>query len=377
MAGVDVNADVVESVNRGKVHIVEPELESFVQKAVASGALKGFTALQPADIYMICVPTPFIEGGDIPTPNIDYVLAAAEAISSLVKTGDIIIVESTSPVGTTDKVRRVINENSANAEEISFAYCPERVLPGNVMSELVNNDRIVGGLDDSATKKVAAFYQTFVKGEVLQCSANVAELCKLAENSYRDVNIAFANELSMICDTHQINVWDLIRLANHHPRVNILQPGTGVGGHCIAVDPWFIVSGDLAHSKLIRQARHVNDAKTDWVLAKIGEKVKEVMEVGIEKPVLACLGLAFKPDIDDLRESPAVNVVTQLMADGLDVVVREPNIEVHEQFRLVSFEDALNADLVILLVKHSEFVRPENRIRLSEIRALDFCGVLY
>ena len=181
----------------------------------------------------------------------------------------------------------------------------------------------------------------------------------------------------MICDTHHINVWDLIRFANHHPRVNILQPGTGVGGHCIAVDPWFIVSGDVAHSKLIRQARHVNDAKTDWVLAKIGEKVKEVMEVGIEKPVLACLGLAFKPDIDDLRESPAVNVVTQLMADGLDVVVREPNIEVHEQFKLVSFEDALNADLVILLVKHSEFVRPENRTLLSGIRALDFCGVLY
>jgi UDP-N-acetyl-D-mannosaminuronic acid dehydrogenase len=374
--GVDINSNTVDTINGGGIHIVEPDLDRYVKKAVGSGALKAFLEPQMADIYIICVPTPFYTVNELLTPNLDYVVKATESIAHLVKSGDIVILESTSPVGTTNKVAEILTENGINVKQISIAYCPERVLPGKIMSELISNDRIVGGVSQIATQEVAEFYETFVDGSVLKCSAKTAEMCKLAENSFRDVNIAFANELSMVCDTHGIDPWELISLANHHPRVNILQPGTGVGGHCIAVDPWFIVSGDPEHARIIKMARQVNDSKPYWVVNKIMRKVENLIKQGTAKPIVACLGLAFKPDIDDLRESPALIVVEKLLQLGVNLKVVEPNITDHDTFNISSFEDALDSDLVVLLVKHSEFTRIENRAKLLDIKALDFCGAL-
>jgi UDP-N-acetyl-D-mannosaminuronic acid dehydrogenase len=374
--GVDIDANVVNTINDGGIHIVEPELGLYVKKAIESESLKAYLEPQAADIYMICVPTPFYADKQLPTPNLEYVLKATESIADLIKAGDIVILESTSPVGTTDKIKDILSAKAVNVEEISIAYCPERVLPGKIMVELIANDRIIGGIDEEATRKVSKFYNTFVDGDVLTCSAKTAEMCKLAENSFRDVNIAFANELSMVCDTHDVNPWEVIRLANHHPRVNILQPGTGVGGHCIAVDPWFIVSGDPENARIIKQARQVNDSKPIWVVSKIAEQVKALVAEGIKHPVIACLGLAFKPDIDDLRESPAVSVVEDLVDLGHDVVVVEPNITEHKVFRLSTFDDALGADLVVVLVNHTIFSSSGNRERLLDANALDFCGLL-
>jgi UDP-N-acetyl-D-mannosaminuronic acid dehydrogenase len=376
VCGVDIDANVVNTINDGGIHIVEPELGLYVKKAIETESLKAYSEPQAADIYMICVPTPFYADKELPTPNLEYVLKATESIAHLIKAGDIVILESTSPVGTTDKIRDILSAKAVNVKEISIAYCPERVLPGKIMVELISNDRIIGGIDEEATRKVSKFYNTFVDGDVLTCSAKTAEMCKLAENSFRDVNIAFANELSMVCDTHDINPWEVIRLANHHPRVNILQPGTGVGGHCIAVDPWFIVSGDYENARIIKQARQVNDSKPIWVASKIAEQVKALIAEGIKHPVIACLGLAFKPDIDDLRESPAVSVVQDLLDLGHDVVVVEPNITEHKFFRLSTFDDALGADLVVVLVNHTIFSSSVNRKRLLEAKALDFCGLL-
>jgi UDP-N-acetyl-D-mannosaminuronic acid dehydrogenase len=260
--------------------------------------------------------------------------------------------------------------------KIHVAYCPERVLPGKIMTELVENDRVVGGLTPEATKVVADFYRTFVRGAVLETEAKTAEMCKLTENSFRDVNIAFANELSLICAKEGINVWNLIQLANRHPRVNILQPGAGVGGHCIAVDPWFIVARDPENSQLIRTAREVNNYKTEWVIKQIKIAAEDLSAKFKRKPKIACLGLAFKPDIDDLRESPAVNVVSTLLSQNYDVIAVEPNIKSHNQFQIVSIEDALNsADIFIVLVKHREFLDEIVRTELSKINSLDFCGV--
>lgn len=376
VCGVDIDANAVNTINDGGIHIVEPELGLYVKKAIESDSLKAYLEPQAADIYMICVPTPFYADKELPTPNLEYVLKATESIAHLIKAGDIVILESTSPVGTTEKIKDILSAKAVNVEEISIAYCPERVLPGKIMVELISNDRIIGGIDEEATRKVSKFYNTFVDGDVLKCSAKTAEMCKLAENSFRDVNIAFANELSMVCDTHDIDPWELIRLANHHPRVNILQPGTGVGGHCIAVDPWFIVSGDPENARIIKQARQVNDSKPIWVVSKIAEQVKALVAEGIKYPVIACLGLAFKPDIDDLRESPAVSVVQDLVDLGHDVVVVEPNITEHKVFRLSTFDDALGADLVVVLVNHTIFSSSGNRERLLDANALDFCGLL-
>lgn len=376
VCGVDINSATVDTINSGGIHIVEPALDLYVKEAVASGALKAYLQPQMADIYIICVPTPFYPNQESPTPNLEYVVKAIESLTNLIKPGDMVILESTSPVGTTAKLSQILTENGIDVEKISIAYCPERVLPGKIMSELISNDRIVGGLSQISTQKVAEFYETFVDGAVLKCSAKTAEMCKLAENSFRDVNIAFANELSMVCDTHGIDPWQLISLANHHPRVNILQPGTGVGGHCIAVDPWFIVSGDPEHSKIIKLARQVNDSKPAWVVNKIMGKVDDLVKQGIENPVVACLGLAFKPDIDDLRESPAVIVVERLLQLGIDIRVVEPHIAHHTTFRLTSLDDALEADLVVLLVKHSAFHDDEMRARLGSKNVLDFCGSL-
>lgn len=370
--GVDVVADVVETINRGEIHIIEPDLDAFVHAAVNSGHLKADLKPTQADVYMIAVPTPFHSDR---SPDISYVLSAAKSIAPHLKPGNLVILESTSPVGTTERVKAEIEKAGVNASELFFAYCPERVLPGHVMKELIENDRIVGGLNEESTKRVAAFYKTFVKGEVLETNARTAEMCKLTENASRDAGIAFANELSMLCNDLEINVWELIRLANKHPRVNILRPGTGVGGHCIAVDPWFIVSQNPEKARLIRTSREVNTHKTLWVAEKI---INTCLRFRIDKkrrPKVACLGLAFKPDIDDLRESPAIEVVEKLVAEKIDCLIVEPNIESHPHFALSTIEDAINtADIIVVLVAHKPF---KNLTFASEKIVLDFVGLGY
>ena len=374
--GVDLNAHAVETINQGRIHIVEPDLDAYVRSAVVAGRLKAYAQPQAADIYMICVPTPFHPGEGIPQPNIDYVLAATGSIAGLVKPGDLVILESTSPVGTTHKMAEVLGHAGVDMSQVHLAYCPERVLPGKIMTELVENDRVVGGLTPEATKAVSTFYKTFVRGAVLETDAATAEMCKLTENSYRDVNIAFANELSLLCAKSGINVWHLIKLANRHPRVNILQPGTGVGGHCIAVDPWFIVASDPDNARIIRTAREVNNYKTEWVIDQIKIAVADASARTGRKPKVACLGLAFKPDIDDLRESPAVHVASALQEQGYNVVAVEPNILSHHKFALLTLEEALNAaDVLAVLVKHRQFVQLAGAGELDGDRVLDFCGV--
>lgn len=368
--GVDVVAEVVDTINRGEIHIIEPDLDAFVQAAVNSGHLKASLQAAEADVFMIAVPTPFKADH---SPDISYVLSAGRAIAPFLRPGNLVILESTSPVGTTEMLCRELKENGVDTDEVFFAYCPERVLPGHVMKELIENDRIVGGLNEESTEKVAAFYQTFVKGDVLKTNARTAEMCKLTENASRDAGIAFANELSMICDQLEIDVWELIRLANKHPRVNILRPGTGVGGHCIAVDPWFIVSQSPQYARLIRTAREVNNHKTQWVVEKIiNSCLRFRLEQGRE-PVLACLGLAFKPDIDDLRESPAAEVVKSLLKEGHQCIVVEPNVASHPEFELTSLEDALqSADIAVLLVCHSVFRKQSFP---AGLKVLDFVGL--
>lgn len=376
VVGVDLNTHAVDTINQGQIHIVEPDLDAYVRSAVTAGKLKAYTKPEKADIYLICVPTPFHPGGDIPQPNIDYVLAATRSIAGLLKPGDMVILESTSPVGTTKLMGEALQATGVDIATLYLAYCPERVLPGKIMIELVENDRVVGGLTPEATKLVSEFYRTFVRGEVLECDAATAEMCKLTENSYRDVNIAFANELSLLCANSGINVTRLIELANRHPRVNILQPGTGVGGHCIAVDPWFIVASDPANARLIRTAREVNNYKTEWVIEQIKVAALAVQNGTGKKPKIACLGLAFKPDIDDLRESPAVHVAMTLQAQDFDVVAVEPNIEAHASFNLASMENALDdADVVAVLVKHRQFLLAARSGALSGKNVLDFCGI--
>jgi UDP-N-acetyl-D-mannosaminuronic acid dehydrogenase len=374
VAGIDLNAHVVATINSGDIHIVEPDLYEFVSSAVSSGNLKAYTTPQPADTYMICVPTPFHEGKDVPQPNIDYIVTATLSISSLLKSGDMVILESTSPVGTTRKIAEILEKSGVDIENINFAYCPERVLPGKIMKELVENDRVVGGLTPKATKAVSLFYKSFVKGTILETDTLTAEMCKLTENSFRDVNIAFANELSLICEKEGINVWDLIKLANHHPRVNILQPGAGVGGHCIAVDPWFIVARNPEHAKLIRTAREVNNFKTQWVIDQIKIAVADLSMKLQRKAKIACLGLAFKPNIDDLRESPACMVVEALQDQGFNVVAVEPNIAMHYKFQLVELKNALEtSDLLVFLVKHTQFLEVSEK--LTKAKIMDFCGL--
>lgn len=376
VVGVDVKPEVVATINEGRIHIVEPDLDAYVQSAVSRGKLKAHATAQPADVYMICVPTPFHGGAGIPQPNIDHILSATKGIAQLIKAGDMVILESTSPVGTTEQMARVLGEAGVDVASISIAYCPERVLPGKVMIELVENDRIVGGHTPESTRIVSDFYRSFVDGHVLETDAKTAEMCKLTENSFRDVNIAFANELSMICDREGIDVWDLIRLANHHPRVNILQPGAGVGGHCIAVDPWFIVARHPENAVVIKAARDVNNRKTDWVIEQIAAAADAAQQKLGRRPRVACMGLAFKPDIDDLRESPALEIVERLVATGYDVVAVEPNVPVHDGLQLMTLSDALGScDVFAFLVKHKSFLDPAVRSCLSEKLLLDFCGI--
>ncbi len=354
--GVDINPQVVDIINEGKIHIMEPDLESTVAKVVANGFFKAATMPIEANTYLIVVPTPFNYANE---PDISYIESATKAIIPLLKENDLYIIESTSPVGTTEKMMQYIFLHRPELKnKIHIAYCPERVLPGNVLHELVNNDRVIGGVNEASTQEAIDFYKLFVKGNLHPTNARTAEMCKLVENSSRDVQIAFANELSMICDKANVNVWDLIHLANKHPRVNILQPGSGVGGHCIAVDPWFLISDFSSETVLIKQARLRNMAKTDWVIEKIKSRVN-VKENQVGRRVkLACLGLAFKPDIDDLRESPAVAIIEKLKSTNVDLYVVEPNIKSFREFNLCSLQEIISlVDIAVVLVAHKEFAK--------------------
>ena len=367
--GVDVVKSTVDTINQGNIHIVEPDLDTFVRAAVNSGNL--IAALTPdiADIFIIAVPTPFHEGY---VPNIDYIVSATKAIAPYVKAEDIVILESTSPVGTTELVENTLKEADVDTSKLYIAHCPERVLPGHIMRELVENDRIVGGTTSKATEKTVEFYKTFVSGEVLSTDARTAEMAKLTENSFRDTNIAFANELSILCDKFDIDVWELISLTNRHPRVNVLQPGAGVGGHCIAVDPWFIVHAGGDDAKIIRAAREINTYKTEWSIEKIKNSALTFEKENNRKAKIACMGLAFKPDIDDLREAPALYIAQTLKSQDFEVIAVEPNISEHKDFDIIDFETAINnADIIVYLVGHKEF----KGIRIFGKQVIDFCGI--
>ena len=372
--GVDINKDVVDTINKGEIHIVEPDLKQIVKESVENGTLKAGTKAIESDVYLIVVPTPFKENHE---PDISYIEAATKGIISVLKEDDLYIIESTSPIGTTEKMRDLIFSKRLDLEgKLNIAYCPERVLPGNVMHELVYNDRVIGGIDEKSTQKAVKFYSRFVKGELHSTNAKTAEMCKLVENSSRDVQIAFANELSIICDKAGVDVWELIDLANKHPRVNILRPGAGVGGHCIAVDPYFITSKFPIESKLIGTAREINNYKALWCVEKI-EKAKLEFELkNGRKPKTALMGLAFKPNIDDLRESPACYIVNKVLENSNKQghYIVEPNIENHSDYKLTNYKKAVNfSDIIVLLVAHMEFkdlLFPKDKI------LLDFAGII-
>lgn len=380
--GIDINLTTVNTINAGKIPIVEPDLAILVQDAVHANYLQATTSTESADVFLITVPTPFKKNHE---PDLSYVEAAVQSIASVLKKNNLIILESTSPVGTTEQISRQLatlrndlifpHQNSTNPD-INIAYCPERVMPGRILKELIENDRIIGGYTKQCALHAQGFYQLFVKGYCVTTDCRTAEMTKLTENAFRDVNIAFANELSMICEKLHIDVWELIKLANHHPRVNILQPGVGVGGHCIAVDPWFIVNATPNEAKLIRTAREVNNSKPKFIF----EKIKSAME-RIKHPTVACFGITYKADTDDLRESPAIEIVEALLRDKITVVIVEPNIiqlpsRLQHHCQLVTMDEALElANILVLLVNHKEFFIL-NEIKLCEktfISAVNFC----
>lgn len=372
--GVDVNADVVKVTNEGKLHIVEEGLEALLQEAIASGKFKAYTEPQEAEAYFMVVPTPF--KGDH-EPDISFVEAATRMVLPLLKEGDLYVIESTSPIGTTEKMAELIfTERPELKGKIYVAYCPERVLPGNIIHELVNNDRVIGGIDEVSTEKAKEFYGQFVKGKLHATNSRTAEMCKLTENASRDVQIAFANELSFICDKAGINVWELIELANKHPRVNLLQPGCGVGGHCIAVDPYFIVSDYPKQARIIAEAREINNSKALWCAEKVRKAMIDFELKKHRQPRVAMMGLAFKPNIDDLRESPAKQIATRVMqsCNNGKIMFVEPNISEHHVFKLTDYKKAYDtADIVVFLVNHKEFAALD--YRANEVQVLDFCGV--
>lgn len=371
--GVDINPEVVAKTNAGELHIIEPGLGEKLKEVTASGKLRAAATPEVSDAYFIVVPTPF--KGDH-QPDISYVENATRAVIPFLKEGDLYVIESTSPVGTTEAMAELIfKERPELKGKIHIAYCPERVLPGNVLYELVHNDRVIGGVDAASTEAAKGFYGIFVAGELHATNARTAEMCKLTENSSRDVQIAFANELSLICDRAGINVWDLIRLANKHPRVNILQPGCGVGGHCIAVDPYFITAAYPKESRIIATAREINNYKADWCAEKvINAMLRFELEKG-RKPVVAMMGVAFKPDIDDLRESPAKAIISKVMqgANNAPIMVVEPNVAEHHVFKLTPYEQAYEqADIVVFLTAHTPFRSLPWR---DDKEILDFCGI--
>ncbi|MEL4359741.1 UDP-N-acetyl-D-mannosamine dehydrogenase [Shewanella algae] len=374
--GVDVNQHAVDTINQGKIHIVEPDLDLIVHTAVIEGYMKAVTTAEPADAFLIAVPTPFkpCKEAEIPEPDLSYIQSACNGIAPVLKKGDLVILESTSPVGATEQVAEWLAnarpdlsfpQNAGNEADVNVAHCPERVLPGHVVRELVENDRVIGGMSSRCSERSVELYKTFVQGECVITNARTAEMAKLTENSCRDVQIAFANELSVICDKLDIDVWELIALANRHPRINILQPGPGVGGHCIAVDPWFIVSKTPTEAQLIHTARKVNDAKPEWVIDKVKLAIADFLQANPNKTTkdvaIACYGLAFKPDIDDLRESPAMTITQKIAQMHVGrVIAVEPNIELLprklEHMELLDFKSASEvADIHVLLVDHKEF----------------------
>lgn len=373
ITGVDINPKVVEMTNQGHLHIIEPGMEEMLQEVVKSGMLKASTTPEVCDAYFMVVPTPFKGNHE---PDVSYVEAATRAVIPFLKEGDLYVIESTSPVGTTDMMKDIIfAERPELKGKIYIAYCPERVLPGNVIYELVHNDRVIGGMDDASTDKAIEFYSQFVKGTLHRTNCKTAEMCKLTENSSRDVQIAFANELSIICDKAGINVWELINLANKHPRVNILQPGCGVGGHCIAVDPYFITADFPVESQLIAKAREINNYKSFYCAERVKNAMLEFELKHHRKPCVAMMGLAFKPNIDDLRESPAKYIVTKVMqgCNNANILVVEPNITEHNVFKLTDYREAYDrADIVVMLVAHNPFKNlPWNDDKVI----LDFCGI--
>lgn len=373
ICGVDINPRVVEMTNQGKLHIIEPGMQELLQEVVGNGSLHASTVPEESDAYFMVVPTPFRGNHE---PDISYVEAATRAVIPFLKEGDLYVIESTSPVGTTDKMKEVIFSERPELEgKIYIAYCPERVLPGNVIYELVHNDRVIGGIDAASTDKAVEFYSQFVQGTLHRTNSKTAEMCKLTENSSRDVQIAFANELSLICDKAGINVWELINLANKHPRVNILQPGCGVGGHCIAVDPYFITADFPVESQLIAKAREINNYKSFWCAEKVKSTMLEFELKHHRKPVIAMMGLAFKPNIDDLRESPAKYITTKVMqgCNNAEILVVEPNVKEHHVFKLTDYKDAYQrADIIVMLVAHDVFKElPYSTDKII----LDFCGI--
>jgi UDP-N-acetyl-D-mannosaminuronic acid dehydrogenase len=395
--GVDVNQHAVDTINAGKIHIVEPELDVMVKRAVDQGFLRATTSPEPADAFLIAVPTPFLPIKDedsIPKPDLSYIKSAAKAVAKVLKKGDLVILESTSPVGTTEQMSTWLAEERSDLSfpqthgedsDIRIAYCPERVLPGDVVRELVENDRVIGGMTNKCSQASIEVYKTFVEGDCVVTNARTAEMAKLTENSSRDVSIAFANELSIICDKLDIDVWELINLANLHPRVNILQPGPGVGGHCIAVDPWFIISKTPDESRLIHTARQVNDHKPQWVIEKVKMAVAEFLSKNQNKTIkdvtVACFGLAFKPNIDDLRESPALNITKELATLNFGKLLAvEPNIvdlpdSLKNDIELASIDSAIDgSDICVLLVDHAEF-RLIDKARINNAIIIDTKGI--
>jgi len=386
VTGVDVNQHAVDMINQGKVHIIEPDLDALVRDVVAQGKLSAQTIPTEANAYIVAVPTPF---KDDYQPDLKYIEAASKAIAPFLKKGNLVILESTSPVEATEQMAAWLSEarpdltfpqQKGEEADILVAHCPERVLPGKVLQELISNDRIIGGMTPRCSKAASELYQIFVKGDCIETNARTAEMCKLTENSFRDVNIAFANELSMICNKLNINVWELISLANRHPRVNILQPGPGVGGHCIAVDPWFIVAKTPEQAQLIRAAREVNDSKPEWVIDQVKIKIADFLQSNPTKTIkdvtIACYGLAFKPDIDDLRESPALEITKKLAEQGLNILAIEPNIEklpqtMPDNVQLTDIEAGLEADIYVVLVKHKEF----KSLHLNTEKVINTCGL--
>lgn len=373
VVGVDVNPAVVEMTNAGKLHFVEPGLETMLKEVVDNGSLRATSKPEQCDTYLIVVPTPFKRDHE---PDISYVEAATRTLIPLLKVGDLYVIESTSPVGTTEKMADMIFTARPDLKgTLRIAYCPERVLPGNVIYELVNNDRVIGGIDQESTKAAIDFYSKFVEGTLHETNCRTAEMCKLTENSSRDVQIAFANELSLICDKAGINVWELINLANKHPRVNILQPGCGVGGHCIAVDPYFLTSAFPREAMIIAKAREINNYKAQWCAEKVKNTMLEFELKNQRKPRVAMMGLAFKPNIDDLRESPAKRITTEVMqsCNNADIMVVEPNITEHKVFKLTDYQVAYEkADIVVFLTAHNQF---KTLPWTDEKVILDFCGI--
>lgn len=382
--GIDINEHAVHTINQGKIHIEEPGLEELIKEVVGKGMFSAYTTPQEADAFIMAVPTPF--KGEDHEPNLDYIESAIRSLVKVLKKGDLVILESTSPVGTTEKMSKWLAEertdltfphDAGEESDIRVTHCPERILPGQMMRELVENDRVVGGITPKCTKAASDLYKTFVKGECVETSARVAEMSKLTENAFRDVNIAFANELSLLCDKMGISVWELIEMANKHPRVNILQPGCGVGGHCIAVDPWFIVHDFPHDANMIRTARETNDGKPLYVINKVNEAVKD-----IKNPKIACLGLAFKPDIDDLRESPALEI-TKMLSDNADytILAVEPNVKElpkvlqnRKNVSLVGLDEAMReADVLVVLVNHKEF---DAKTLGNDVKVLDFVNAV-